>query len=65
MTPNYDLKKYSDEDAAGSIDPIDLIRFYEQRKYKLIRKKSFLQRIFFNEPNIYLKKGINTVANKT
>ena len=65
LTPNYDLKKYSDEDAAGSIDPIDLIRFYEQRKYKLIRKKSFLQRIFFNEPNIYLKKGINTVANKT
>jgi SAM-dependent methyltransferase len=65
LTPNYDLKIYSDEDAAGSIDPIDVIRFYEQRGYKLIDKKSFLQRIFFNESSIYLKKeGTNTVANK-
>ena len=65
LPPNYNLKVYSDEDAAGSIDPIDVIRFYEQRGYKLIDKMSFLQRIFFNESSIYLKKeGTNAVANK-
>ena len=57
LIPNYDLKIYSDEDAAASIDPIDLIRFYEQRGYNLIYKKTFLQRIFLNEPTIYLKKS--------
>lgn len=57
LIPNYDLKIYSDEDAAASIDPIDLIRFYEQRGYNLIYKKTFLQRIFLNEPTIFLKKS--------
>jgi SAM-dependent methyltransferase len=56
LTPNYDLKIYSDEDAAASIDPIDLIRFYESRGYELVYKKSFLQRIFFKDTNLYLTK---------
>lgn len=56
LKPNYELKLYCDEDAAASIDPIDLIRFYESRGYELADKKSFLQRIFFNDTNLYLIK---------
>tara|TARA_B110000240_G_C13482777_1_gene446036 strand:+ start:455 stop:1357 length:903 start_codon:yes stop_codon:yes gene_type:complete len=57
LIPNYELKIYSDEDAAASIDPIDLVRFYESRNYNWIYNNSFLKRIFFNQANIFLKKG--------
>jgi ubiquinone/menaquinone biosynthesis C-methylase UbiE len=56
LKPNYELKLYCDEDAASSIDPIDLIRFYESRGYELANKKSFLQRILFNDANLYFIK---------
>jgi len=66
LTPNYELKLYSDEDAAASIDPLDLIRFYEQRGYKTVYKYSFLKRIFFNQTSVYLIKGNQgNLPNKT
>ena len=59
LIPNYELKIYSDEDAAGNIDPIDLIRFYESRGYELVNPKSFIKRLFFNDVYIVLKKKGN------
>jgi ubiquinone/menaquinone biosynthesis C-methylase UbiE len=56
LTPNYELKIYSDEDAAGNIDPLDLIRFYESRDYELVNKRSFIQRMKLNDQNLYFKK---------
>jgi ubiquinone/menaquinone biosynthesis C-methylase UbiE len=58
LIPNYDLKIYSDEDAAANIDPLDLIHFYENKDYELVFKKSFFKRIIFNDTNVYLKKKL-------
>ncbi len=58
LTPNYDLYLYTDEDAAASIDPIDIITFYEYRGYKLIPNKSLLKKLFFRDRTIYFQKSI-------
>lgn len=56
LKPNYDLHLYTDEDAAASIDPIDLITFYEHRDYRLIPQKNIIQRVFFRDRSIYFQK---------
>lgn len=56
LRPNYDIVGYSDEHAAGSLDPVDLIRFYESRGYKLITPSSFFQKLFYNKKNMFLIK---------
>ena len=57
LKPNYELNLFCDEDAASSIDPVDLIRFYKSREYTLIPNLSFFELLFFNKKTIYLKKN--------
>jgi SAM-dependent methyltransferase len=57
LKPNYELNLFCDEDAASSIDPVDLIRFYKSRGYKLVPNLSFFELLFFNKKTIYLKKN--------
>ncbi len=57
LKPNYSLHLYCDEDAASSIDPLDVIRFYESRGFAYYRKLSFFDRIFFNDPFVILIKN--------
>ena len=56
LKPNYELNLFCDEDAASSIDPVDLIRFYKSRGYSLVPNLSFVNLLFFNKKTIYLKK---------
>jgi ubiquinone/menaquinone biosynthesis C-methylase UbiE len=56
LTPNYQLHLGCDEDAASSIDPIDVVRFYESRNFVLVNQLSFIQRLFYPNKYIVLKK---------
>ena len=56
LTPNYNLHLYIDEDAASSIDPLNVMAFYESKNYKSIPKYTFLKKIFFRGLNIYFQK---------
>ena len=57
LKPNYELNLFCDEDAASSIDPVDLIRFYKSRGYMLVPHLTFFELLFFNNKTIYLKKN--------
>lgn len=57
LKPNYELKIYSDEDAAGSIDPIDLVHFYESRGYTYQGPNSLKERILFNGAFVTMRKS--------
>lgn len=57
LKPNYNLNLFCDEDAASSIDPIDVIRFYKSRGYKTVPNLSFLKLLFFKKKTIYLIKN--------
>ena len=46
LKPNYELNLFCDEDAASSIDPVDLIRFYKSRGYMLVPHLTFLNCYF-------------------
>jgi ubiquinone/menaquinone biosynthesis C-methylase UbiE len=52
LKPNYSLHLGCDEDAASRIDPVDVIRFYESRGFRLLQPLSFGQRLFY--PNRYV-----------
>ena len=54
LKPNYELNLFCDEDAASSIDPVDLVRFYKSRGYILFPNLSFFELLFFNKKTIYL-----------
>lgn len=56
LEPNYELHLGCDEDAASSIDPLDVIRFYESRGFSTIPSLSFKQRLFHPNKYIILKK---------
>jgi len=56
IKPNYELFLGCDEDAASSIDPIDVIRFYESRNFYLLQKLSGKERMFFPNKYIALRK---------
>lgn len=56
LKPNYDLMLSCDEDAASSIDPLDVIRYYESRGFELEKPLNFKQRILFRQPYIILRK---------
>lgn len=60
LNPNYQLHLGCDEDAANSIDPMDVVRFYESRNFTLVNRLSFLQRLFYPNKYIVLKKQINS-----
>lgn len=46
LNPNYELYLACDEDAANSIDPVDLICYYESRGFESWYKLSFKERVF-------------------
>lgn len=56
LTPNYELQLACDEDAASTIDPLDVIRFYESRGFQTTQPLSFKQRIFYPNKLVALKK---------
>lgn len=55
LKPNYDLMYACDEDAAASIDPMDIVRFYESRGGKTIEKMTFSQRVFFRAESVVMR----------
>ncbi len=57
LNPNYDLHLYSDEDAASSIDPVNVMLFYESRNYKNIPQLTFIQKLFFKHPTLFFQKS--------
>lgn len=58
LNPNYNLHLYCDEDAASSIDPLNVSLFYTSRGYALVPKLSFFQKLFFRKLNIYHRKFV-------
>ncbi len=56
LQPNYDLHLACDEDAASSIDPLDVIRFYESRGFKTEQLLSFKQRLFYPNKLVVMQK---------
>lgn len=52
LKPNYTLYLGCDEDAASTIDPLDVIMFYESRNFTNKEKLSFFQKLFL--PNRYI-----------
>lgn len=59
LNPNYDLYLYCDEDAASSIDPVDVMLYYNSRNYTLIPKLNFINKLFFRHFNIYFQKSLS------
>lgn len=58
LQPNYQLQLGCDEDAASSLDPIEVIRFYEQHGFKTRDHLGFINRLFYrNEPVFLVKEG--------
>jgi ubiquinone/menaquinone biosynthesis C-methylase UbiE len=57
LQPNYELYLACDEDAAASIDPLDVIRFYEARGYRTVEPLSRLGRLFYRNRYVLLEKG--------
>ncbi|MDG1262463.1 MAG: class I SAM-dependent methyltransferase [Flavobacteriales bacterium] len=60
LKPNYDLHLMCDEDAATSIDPVDVIRFYESRGYQLIEPLTFKERLFLGNRWVGFRKKDET-----
>lgn len=56
LKPNYSLYLGCDEDAASSIDPVNVIRFYESRGFKLSTGLSLKQRVFHPNKWIMMEK---------
>jgi len=56
LKPNYTLHLGCDEDAASSLDPIDVVQFYESRGFELINPLSLKDRLFYPNKYIMLRK---------
>lgn len=56
LTPNYQLLLGCDEDASSSIDPLDVIRFYEARGFQLLKPLGWLKRLFHRNTAVVLKR---------
>lgn len=56
LKPNYDLHLACDEDAASTIDPLDVIRFYESRGFKTEHPLSLKQRLFYPNKVVIMQK---------
>lgn len=57
LKPNYTLHLGCDEDAASSIDPVDVIRFYESRGFRTYHPLSLKERIFYPNKEIIMIKN--------
>ena len=56
LKPNYDLFLGCDEDAASSIDPVNVMQYYESRNFKNYNDLSFKEKVFFRSPFLIMKK---------
>lgn len=56
LRPNYDLLLGCDEDAASSIDPLDVIRFYEGRGFRSVESFSLLKRLTLRNRYVLMEK---------
>jgi ubiquinone/menaquinone biosynthesis C-methylase UbiE len=56
LIPNYDLYLGCDEDASSSLDPLDVIRFYEANGFHLVDSLSFWQRIFLGSVPVVMQR---------
>lgn len=56
LKPNYDLYLGCDEDAASSIDPVDVMLFYLSRGFETFEKMSFSRKLFYRTPFVLLRK---------
>jgi ubiquinone/menaquinone biosynthesis C-methylase UbiE len=57
LKPNYTLHLGCDEDAASSIDPVDVMRFYESRGFRTYHKLSLKERILYPNKQIIMVKN--------
>lgn len=61
LKPNYSLALACDEDAASSIDPLDVIMFYESRGFQTAQPLSLKQRLLYPNKYVVLRKiGLGT-----
>lgn len=58
LKPNYELHIGCDEDAASSIDPVEVIRFYERNGFETLTPLSFLRRLTYRNEPVFLKKKL-------
>jgi ubiquinone/menaquinone biosynthesis C-methylase UbiE len=56
LNPNYDLFLGCDEDAASSIDPVDVMIFYHSRGFESMEALNFQKKLFYRLPFILLRK---------
>jgi SAM-dependent methyltransferase len=56
LKPNYELLLGCDEDASSSIDPLDVIRFYEANGFQLVTPLSSVGRIFLRSPAVVMRR---------
>ena len=56
LKPNYKLFLGCDEDAAASIDPVNVMQFYKSKGFKNFRSLSFKEKVFFRSPFLIMKK---------
>lgn len=57
LKPNYSLHLGCDEDAASSIDPVDVMRFYESRGFHNYHRLSLKERILYPNKQIIMIKS--------
>ena len=56
LQPNYNLHLGSDEDAAASIDSLNVVRFYESRGFSLVKPMTFTERILLRNKEVILRR---------
>jgi hypothetical protein len=56
LNPNYTLHLYADEDAASSIDPVDVILYYKSRGFEPIYDRTFNELLFLRKYSVFLRK---------
>lgn len=56
LDPNYNLHLYVDEDAASSIDPVMLRKYYLHKGFDCYFPVRFIDKLFFRKPYIVLYK---------
>jgi SAM-dependent methyltransferase len=55
LRPNYDLMLGCDEDASSSIDPFDVIRFYEANGFTLVDPLGKIGRVLLRRPILFMR----------
>ncbi|MCC7302999.1 MAG: class I SAM-dependent methyltransferase [Bacteroidia bacterium] len=62
LKPNYEMQLGCDEDAASSIDPVDVILYYEQSGFGSLYPLGFTRRLFYrNEPVFLVRDRVSGI----